>query len=105
MIGERGLALFEATRGLVEGWLKAMIALAGYLRTGLPQIGLTADVERANDLLQDAASIFNDKDAQFELAKVQLAADAECFVQRVHDPVGLVAHVGDVQRLARAERR
>ena len=23
-----GLALFEATRGLVEGWLKAMIALA-----------------------------------------------------------------------------
>lgn len=55
---------------------KAMIALSGYLRTGLPQIGLMADVERANDLLQDAASIYNDKDAQFELAKVQLAADA-----------------------------
>lgn len=55
---------------------KAMIALAGYLRTGLPQIGLVADVERSNDLLQDAASIYNDKDAQFELAKVQLAADS-----------------------------
>ncbi len=55
---------------------KAMIALAGYLRTGLPQIALKADVERANDLLQDAASIFNDKDAQFELAKVQLTPDA-----------------------------
>lgn len=55
---------------------KAMIALAGYLRTGLPQVGLKPDVERANDLLQDAASIYNDKDAQFELAKVQLAPDA-----------------------------
>lgn len=55
---------------------KSMIALAGYLRSGLPQIGLKPDVERANDLLQDAASIFNDKDAQFELAKVQLAPDA-----------------------------
>lgn len=55
---------------------KAMIALAGYLRTGLQQIGLKSDVERANDLLQDAASIYNDKDAQFELAKVQLAPEA-----------------------------
>ncbi len=55
---------------------KAMIALAGYLRTGLPQAGLNPDAERANDLLQDAASIYNDKDAQFELAKVQLAPDA-----------------------------
>lgn len=42
-----------------------MIALAGYLRTGLPQIDLKADPERANDLLQDAASIYNDKDARF----------------------------------------
>lgn len=55
---------------------KAMIAVAGYLRTGLPQIGVAANVDRANDLLQDAASIYNDKDAQFELAKVHLAATA-----------------------------
>ncbi len=53
---------------------KSLIALAAYLRSGLPQIGLVADVERANDYLQDAASVYNDKDAQFELAKVQLSS-------------------------------
>jgi TPR repeat protein len=55
---------------------KSLIALAGYLRTGLPMIGLKPDVERADDYLQDAATVYNDKDAQFELAKVQLGSDA-----------------------------
>ncbi|MDX2201496.1 MAG: sel1 repeat family protein [Hyphomicrobiaceae bacterium] len=55
---------------------KSLIALAGYLRTGLPMAGVKPDVDRANDYLQDAASLYNDKDAQFELAKVQLTAEA-----------------------------
>ncbi|MFK5065557.1 hypothetical protein, partial [Klebsiella pneumoniae] len=55
---------------------KSLIALAGYLRTGIPMIGLKPDVERADDYLQDAATVYNDKDAQFELAKVQLGANA-----------------------------
>lgn len=55
---------------------KSMIALSGYLRAGLPQIGLAPDVERANDFLQDAATLYSDKDAQFELAKAHLGSDA-----------------------------
>lgn len=55
---------------------KSMVALAGYLRAGLPQIGLAPDIDRANDYLQDAATVYSDKDAQFELAKVQLGSDA-----------------------------
>ena len=55
---------------------KAMIALAGYLRTGLPQIDLAPDIDRANDFLQDAATIYGDRDAQFELAKAHLGTDA-----------------------------
>lgn len=55
---------------------KSMIAVAGYLRSGLPQINLAPDVDRANDLLQDAATIFSDQDAQFELAKAHLGTGA-----------------------------
>lgn len=55
---------------------KSLIALAGYLRSGLPQIDLRADPDRANDFLQDAASVYNDKDAQFELARMQLGPEA-----------------------------
>jgi TPR repeat protein len=52
---------------------KALTALAGYLREGVKEIGVSADPERAVDYLHHAATFFGDKDAQFELAKVYLS--------------------------------
>jgi hypothetical protein len=51
---------------------KALTALAGYVRTGLKEVGLAPDASRAVDYLHHAATFFGDKDAQFELAKVYL---------------------------------
>ena len=52
---------------------KSLTALAGYLRQGVKEIGVKPDSERAVDYLRHAATFFNDKDAQFELAKVYLS--------------------------------
>ena len=52
---------------------KSLTALAGYLRQGVKEIGVRADPARAVDYLRHAATFFNDKDAQFELAKVYLS--------------------------------
>jgi len=54
---------------------KALVALAGYLRQGVADIGLKADVERAAQYLHHAATFFADEDAQFELAKLFLTGD------------------------------
>jgi TPR repeat protein len=54
---------------------KALTALAGYVRTGLPEIGLKPDPERAVFYLKNASTTFNDEDAQFELAKLQLTGE------------------------------
>jgi TPR repeat protein len=54
---------------------KALTALAGYVRTGLPEIGLKPDPERAVFYLNNASTTFNDEDAQFELAKLQLKGE------------------------------
>lgn len=54
---------------------KAQTAVAGYLRTGLPEIGLTPDIAEAVKYLNNASSTFNDEDAQFELAKLQLKGE------------------------------
>lgn len=54
---------------------KALTALAGYVRRGLPEVSLEADAERAADYLHHAAIFFNDEDAQFELAKLQLKGE------------------------------
>jgi len=51
---------------------KALTALAGYVRLGLPEIGLKANATLAAEYLNHAALFFNDEDAQFELAKLQL---------------------------------
>ena len=51
---------------------KALTALAGYLRTGVPELGLGPDLERAVEYLQNAATSFGDQEAQFELAKIYL---------------------------------
>jgi uncharacterized protein len=54
---------------------KALTALAGYLRVGLPEIGLKPDPDRAADYLHHAALFFGDEDAQFELVKIKLKGD------------------------------
>ena len=54
---------------------KALTALAAYVRTGLPEIGLKADPERAAEYLRHASVVFDDEDAQFELAKLLLKGD------------------------------
>lgn len=54
---------------------RALTALAGYVRLGLPEIGLKADPALAAEYLNHAALFFNDEDAQFELAKLQLHGD------------------------------
>jgi len=52
---------------------KSLTALAGYLKLGVKEIGVRPDPGRAVDYLRHAATFFNDKDAQFELAKVYLS--------------------------------
>ena len=54
---------------------KALIALAGYVRTGVREIGLRPNPQRAVDYLHHAATFFGDKDAQFELARTYLSGD------------------------------
>jgi hypothetical protein len=54
---------------------KSLTALAGYVRRGLPEIGLRSDPERAVFFLKNASTTFNDEDAQFELAKLQLKGE------------------------------
>ncbi len=54
---------------------KSLTAVSMYLRDGIPDAGIPADVETANRDLQRAALTFNDEDAQFELAKVYLRGE------------------------------
>lgn len=51
---------------------KAVTAIAGYVRRGLPEIGLKSDLERAVEYYRTSATVFNEPDAQFELAKMHL---------------------------------
>lgn len=54
---------------------RSLTALAGYVRLGLPEIGLRANAALAAEYLNHAALFFNNEDAQFELAKLQLHGD------------------------------
>ena len=54
---------------------KSLTAVATYVRRGLPTIGLKPNPAKAVDLLSQAANLFNEPDAQFELAKLQLTGD------------------------------
>jgi uncharacterized protein len=54
---------------------KAMTQLALYMRNGLPNHGVKADVTQAASVLRHAATFFNDEDAQFEYAKLQLRGE------------------------------
>lgn len=51
---------------------KAFVALAGYHRDGIPELGLEPDPTRAADLCRHAASYFGDVTAQYELARMYL---------------------------------
>jgi hypothetical protein len=51
---------------------KSLTALASYMRFGLPEIGVHINRRRAAEYLNHAALFFNDPDAQFELAKMQI---------------------------------
>lgn len=54
---------------------RAMTRLARYIRDGLPEIGVRADIDRAVEYFHHSATFFDDEDAQFELAKLQLVGD------------------------------
>jgi TPR repeat protein len=56
---------------------KALIALAGYMRAGIPEIDLAPSPRRAADYLHHAAVFFGDKDAQLELARIYLSGDPQ----------------------------
>lgn len=51
---------------------KSLIALAHYLRRGLPEAGVSVNLSRALQYLEHAAKYFGDADAQFEIAKLYL---------------------------------
>lgn len=54
---------------------KAMTAFARYLRSGVGEINVRPDPQRAAQILHSSATIFDDEDAQFELAKMLLKGD------------------------------
>lgn len=54
---------------------KAMTQIAGYLLTGLPEVGLKPNARIAVEYLREAAQFFRDEDAQFELAKLYLRGE------------------------------
>lgn len=51
---------------------RALTVVAGYVAGGLPEMRLAPNRERAIDLYQVAATLFDDADAQFELARLYL---------------------------------
>lgn len=53
---------------------RSLVALAAYVRRGLPEMDLRANRRRAADFLEHAAIYFNDENAQFELAKMMIQA-------------------------------
>ena len=63
---------------------KALTALAGYVRQGIPDIGLQPEPERATEFLVAAANEFRDKDAQFELAKVYIGGSRDDVKRGIH---------------------
>ena len=57
----------------------SLTALARYIRAGIPDIGLAPDLNRAVEYLHNASVIFDNEDAQFELAKLQLNGEEATF--------------------------
>ena len=61
---------------------KALVALAGYLQSGVGSIGVRPDPKLAESYLHHAATFFNDRSAQFELAKVYLTSGSAENIKR-----------------------
>ncbi|MFD2235899.1 tetratricopeptide repeat protein [Aureimonas populi] len=53
----------------------AVVALAGYLRDGIPNSPVIPDLVQARQLYSHAASYFGDPEAQFELGRMLLAGE------------------------------
>ena len=73
---------------------KSVTAIAGYVRRGLPEIGLKSDLERSLEYYRFAANIFNEPDAQFELTKIFLCGSSA-------DPSDVQLALRYLQKLAR----
>lgn len=74
---------------------RALTELAGYVRLGLPEIGLKSNAALAAEYLNHAALFFNDEDAQFELAKLQLhGAGVAPDVARAKHLLAIIAQKG-----------
>ena len=54
---------------------KSLLALANYTKSGVPELGLRPNPQRAAQFIHQAATVFSDEDAQFELAKLFLSGD------------------------------
>ncbi|MEO1484088.1 MAG: hypothetical protein AAFU77_18480, partial [Myxococcota bacterium] len=63
----------DLRRGTTVG--KSITAMAKYMMHGLPEASVPADPAKAVTLLDYAARHFNEADAQFELARLQLVGD------------------------------
>ncbi|HWB43827.1 MAG TPA: tetratricopeptide repeat protein, partial [Hyphomicrobiaceae bacterium] len=61
---------------------KALVALAGYLQSGVPGIGVRPDPKLAQSYLHHAATVFNDRSAQFELSKIYLSSGNDDNIKR-----------------------
>ena len=77
---------------------KALTALAGYLRTGVPELGVKPDIDRAVEYLQNAATSFGDQEAQFELAKTYLSRGGDDDVKLGKHFLSVLARDGFRQR-------
>lgn len=54
---------------------KALFALASYTRTGVPEVGVPPNPQRAAQFFHQAATVYSDEESQFELAKLLLSGD------------------------------
>ena len=54
---------------------QAFTRVARYIRDGVPETGLDANIDRAVEYFQHSATFFRDEDAQFELAKLRLTGE------------------------------
>jgi len=51
----------------------AFVAVAGYYLSGIPDLGITRNLNHAVDLVRHAATYFGDTDAQYQLARMYLS--------------------------------
>ncbi|MCB1510761.1 MAG: sel1 repeat family protein [Hyphomicrobiaceae bacterium] len=54
---------------------RSWTAIGRYVRAGIPSIGLKSDLAKAIEYFRYSATMFDDEDAQFELAKLQLTGE------------------------------